>query len=435
MNGWPEAKEDANDDTKEYWQHRSELIYANGILFRGDQIIIPHKIRQEMFDLIHYGHMGIETCLRRARETMFWPKMNDFVKSRIRNCTICLEVADKQQKEPLQSTPIPTKPFEQIALDIAEIKSKSGNSKSHYLIMSDYYSDFIEVDKLTSISTKAIIEKCQHNFSRHGLPKKIIADDGTQFHSKEFIRFAKNDCKAKVTLSSPYHHQANGKAESAVKIVKRLFKKADKCAQERWKALLEWRNTTNAMNSSPAQRLFSRRCRTLLPMHEKLLQPKVPTEVPEQIEKKRKNSKINYDRSARELLELEVDKEVYVKLRPDRRDDNTPAIVKQKIDNRKYVVETQNGGRYVRNRRYIYTYEPKVNLPSTSGMYDKSTIVISSAPSRLPTILEENESEEYEREDHTQKTTKKQPAKITNRRPSRKPKQPDWYGNRTSPRK
>ena len=59
-------------------------------------------------------------------------------------------------------------------------------------------------------------------------------------------------------MSSPYKGQSNGKAESAVKIAKRLFKRS----ADAYMALLEWQNTpTIGMGSTPSQRLFSRRTR------------------------------------------------------------------------------------------------------------------------------------------------------------------------------
>lgn len=55
----------------------------------------------------------------------------------------------------------------------------------------------------------------------------MVTDNGPQFASREFAEFAKQWEFLHVT-SSPYHPKSNGKAESAVKVVKNLFKKAQK---------------------------------------------------------------------------------------------------------------------------------------------------------------------------------------------------------------
>ena len=56
------------------------------------------------------------------------------------------------------------------------------------------------------------------------------------YGSTKFREFAV-DWRFTHTMLSPYHSLSNGKAESAVKIIKNLFK----TAEDPWKAMLEWR--------------------------------------------------------------------------------------------------------------------------------------------------------------------------------------------------
>ena len=68
--------------------------------------------------------------------------------------------------------------------------------------------------------------------------------------------------------------QSNGKAENAVRTVKRLFEKCKETGMSEFEAPLDWRNTPpEGMDTSPAQHLTGRRCRALLPMSESPLQP------------------------------------------------------------------------------------------------------------------------------------------------------------------
>ena len=113
--------------------------------------------------------------------------------------------------------------------------------------------------------------------------------------------------------SSPHHHKSNGKAESAVKVTKSLFKKALRDRRDPWLALLEYRNTpVETIGSSPAQRLMSRRTKTLMPTASTLLRPQVVSGVEKKIELKRQKAKSYHDRSAQPLPELEVGQEVRV---------------------------------------------------------------------------------------------------------------------------
>ena len=111
------------------------------------------------------------------------------------------------------------------------------------------------------------------------------------------MQFA-TDWEFKHVTSSPRYPRSNGKAESAVKIVKSLFKKAFKDNIDPWLALLDYHNTpTEGMKSSPTQRLMSRRTRTLLPTATSLLQPKVLEGVNEKIKVKKQKAKYYQDRS------------------------------------------------------------------------------------------------------------------------------------------
>ena len=85
--------------------------------------------------------------------------------------------------------------------------------------------------------------------------------------------------------SSPYYAKANGKAKSSVKTLKQLFKKAERDGKDPWLALLDYRNTpTEGLGTSLAQRLMSRRTRTLLPTAASLLRPEIIPDSTEQLE-------------------------------------------------------------------------------------------------------------------------------------------------------
>lgn len=89
----------------------------------------------------------------------------------------------------------------------------------------DYYSDFVEVSPLRETASAAIIKFMRVQFSRHGIPDVLVTDNGPQFASRVFAEFEKQWAFLRVT-SSPYHPRSNGEAESDVKVVKGLFKKA-----------------------------------------------------------------------------------------------------------------------------------------------------------------------------------------------------------------
>ena len=71
-----------------------------------------------------------------------------------------------------------------------------------------------------SEDVKQWIVACQSvHFARHGIPEKVVSDNGPQFSSDEFASFAKTRDFKHIT-SSPKYPQSNGLAEKYVQICK-----------------------------------------------------------------------------------------------------------------------------------------------------------------------------------------------------------------------
>ena len=82
-------------------------------------------MRQDMLNKIHKPHIGVEECLRRARENIFRPGMNAETRDFISRCEICRSHDDKQCKETLVSHEVPIKPWGIVAYDILQLISKT----------------------------------------------------------------------------------------------------------------------------------------------------------------------------------------------------------------------------------------------------------------------------------------------------------------------
>ena len=107
----------------------------SGVLFRSwrdkmsppessfHQIADPSSLRPELFQIAHKipaaGHLGVAKTHSRLLRHFFWPTISRDIKSFCRNCDICqpLRKGKKPVPAPLQSMPLVSAPFAQVAID------------------------------------------------------------------------------------------------------------------------------------------------------------------------------------------------------------------------------------------------------------------------------------------------------------------------------
>jgi len=312
-----------------------------------------------MLKKIHANHLGAESNISIAREVLFWPGMRKAIHDMCSACQTCAQYGTTAAKEPMKSLPIPSGPWQLISQDIFTFHG------DHYLLTVCHFSDWIEVDKLEDLLSATVVEKTKAHFSRFGIPAICHTDNGPQFACAEYENFAKA-YSFRHTTSSPYHPQGNGRAEAAVKLVKTMMKKSN----DFHIAMLHYRNTPPKGHTySPAQRMLLRRTRTTLPTSVEALAPSLVayTTVMQDMEAKRKSSKLHYDQQAQEHTQLAVGSWAYAKPPPNSRGDPwSYGIITDMDRQRSYTLHTPSGT-IRRNRVHI---RPAVSPHPGSGDTD-----------------------------------------------------------------
>ncbi|PIK62480.1 hypothetical protein BSL78_00577 [Apostichopus japonicus] len=135
-------------------------------------------IRHEMMKRVHSSHLGVEGCLRRARESIYWPGMTSALKDYISNCDVCTTYGTKQAKETLLPHDVPNRPWAKVGTDLFYFDQKN------YLITVDYMSNFWEIDFLRDTTSTTVIRKLKGNFARHGIPDIVVSDNGPSSHPR-----------------------------------------------------------------------------------------------------------------------------------------------------------------------------------------------------------------------------------------------------------
>ena len=121
LQGWPNDKSEAMPQVREFWYVRDELTVVDGIVFKGQRIVIPKSLRKEMIKRIHRGNFGIEKCKQRARDSVYWPLMSKEIEDWVSNCEICVRNLPEQTKEPMISHDIPEYPWQRVATDLFKV--------------------------------------------------------------------------------------------------------------------------------------------------------------------------------------------------------------------------------------------------------------------------------------------------------------------------
>ena len=77
MQGWPSSIKQMPQVLQLYWTFREELTVGNSLILKGTRIVIPVKKHKAILKLIHEGHLGLNKCKLCAKDTIYWPGLND----------------------------------------------------------------------------------------------------------------------------------------------------------------------------------------------------------------------------------------------------------------------------------------------------------------------------------------------------------------------
>ena len=250
---WPERSQ-LPGPLKPYWPERNELTIQQGLLMKGNRLVIPVSMRLDVLERIHEAHQGINKCRERAKTSVWWPGLSRQLKEVVKRCPTCIK-QHVNTAEPAIPSQLPDRPWQKLAADLFELKNQQ------YLLVIDYFSRYVEVAKLFRTISADIIVHLKSMFARHGIPDQLLSDNGPQFSANTFAKFQEEFGFTHIT-SSPNFPQANGEVERAVQTVKNLLK----TAPDPYKALMAYRATPLESGLSPDELLMGKKIRTTVPI-------------------------------------------------------------------------------------------------------------------------------------------------------------------------
>ncbi|XP_028091292.1 uncharacterized protein LOC114291637 [Camellia sinensis] len=222
----PKDKREANKvrhKSARFWISPSGKLYRRPYL--GPYLLCMHpnlveNVLYEIHDGICGCHVGEKSLAHRALTHGYcWPRMQQ----------------DAQQYPAKTLTPLTSPwPFAQWDLDIVGPLARGTGNRRFFIAATDYFTKWVKVKALESIKqadTKRFVLRSV--VVRFGIPRVLIADNGTQFDGKVFRKFCA-DLRIEYRNSSPAYPQSNGQAGASNKTIINGVKKHLEHAKGKW---------------------------------------------------------------------------------------------------------------------------------------------------------------------------------------------------------
>ena len=347
MKGWPNQRSDCPQLLHSYWNYRDEITVADGILLKGLRIIIPPSLQTVVLQQLHYAHQGAEKCKLRAKGSVFWANINRDIDEMVKRCGPCQHHQNENKKEPLIPHDVPKRPWHTLGSDLFYWNN------SNYLVIADYYSKFPIVRKLNNITSETVISHLKAIFEEHGIPERLISDNGTQYTSEAFRNFSRVWGFEHIT-SSPNYPQSNGFAERMVQTVKNLLQKCKESGADPHLAMLCLRTTPVSHNiQSPAELLNARVYQSNLPaMTKTALRTEGLEHTNSLLQQRQDKQKEDYDKKASSDLPS-VHPRDHVRVFDPTSSTWQQGVVQDMVAPRSHTVAMESGTVLRRNRRHL----------------------------------------------------------------------------------
>ena len=266
-------------------QNTVRFYRSRGLLYRqfrsprvefGDslqQLVVPEKYRKHVMTLAHDsilgGHQGVKKTSDKILSSFFWPGLQSDVTRFCRSCDVCQRTIHKGRvkRVPLGIMPLIEVPFQRIAVDIVgPIKPVTTKGHRYILTIVDYATRYPEAVPLRNIETTRVAEALVDVFSRVGVPREVLTDQGSQFTSN-VMREVSRLLSVRQLTTTPYHPACNGLVERFNGTLKQMLKRM--CAErpQDWDRyinplLFAYRETPQAsLGFSPFELLYGRSVR------------------------------------------------------------------------------------------------------------------------------------------------------------------------------
>jgi len=182
-----------NRRSEEYFKMKDGILYRYCRNFEGreiSQVVIPNGLTETVMTIAHDAvmsrHQGQKKTKDRIWREFWWPGFGAEVTRFCRSWDIGQRTIAKGRvpSVPLAKMPIIDTPFDRVAVDlVGPIFPPSERGNKYILTMMDYDTRYPKAVPLKDIQAERVAEALVNMFTRVGVPKEILSDQGSQFLS------------------------------------------------------------------------------------------------------------------------------------------------------------------------------------------------------------------------------------------------------------
>ena len=240
---------DQSPAVKSLFNEWERLVIEDGVLFRKwtsigsaanrKQVVLPQKYRREFIRLAHSGatggHLGKTKTQEQVALRAYWPAWKEDVSLELKCCAECAQY--HRGKAPHQTPLRPfnaSEPFEIISVDITGKHPRSSRGNEYIITTIDLFSKWGDATAVRSHTAPVVAKVLFDNiFSRFGMPKKILTDQGSEFEACLFKELCLHMGIQKIR-TTPYQPSTNGCVERFHRTLNSMIGKIVQHDQKNW---------------------------------------------------------------------------------------------------------------------------------------------------------------------------------------------------------
>ena len=246
---------DRLENKEEGWKESDRVVEWKGRVYVPLDSKLREDIIREHHDSCIAGHPGQYKTHELVTRDYWWPGVLRDIRRYVEGCESCQRTKPRRAPlaAPLHPHDVPTKPWEQVSIDLIGPLPESAGYNA-VLVIVDRFSKMVKIQPSQLETTSSGVARMlrDHLFRHHGLPQKIISDRGSTFVSA-FMRELFAQLGISGNPSTAYHPQTDGQTERINQEIEhylRVFTNYHQTDWADWLALAEFSYNDRAQSST-----------------------------------------------------------------------------------------------------------------------------------------------------------------------------------------